>query len=53
MDLDPLADRFDGGEARRFRERPELSIADALLDQRLVAGAGQRAQVRKRRSSAA
>jgi endonuclease-8 len=41
MGPDLLADRFDAQEAlRRFRERPEVSIADALLDQRLVAGAG-------------
>jgi endonuclease-8 len=41
MGPDLLADRFDAQEAlRRFRERPELTIADALLDQRLVAGAG-------------
>jgi endonuclease-8 len=41
MGPDLLADRFDAQESlRRFRERPEVSIADALLDQRLVAGAG-------------
>ena len=41
MGPDLLAERFDAGEAlRRFRARPELSIADALLNQRIVAGAG-------------
>ena len=41
MGPDLLADAFDAAEAlRRLRERPELSIADALLNQRLVAGAG-------------
>jgi endonuclease-8 len=38
---DLLADEFDASEAlRRFRDRPELPIADALLDQRIVAGVG-------------
>jgi endonuclease-8 len=41
MGPDLLADTFDAHEAlRRFRARPELSIADALLNQRVVAGAG-------------
>jgi endonuclease-8 len=41
MGPDLLADTFDASEAlRRIRARPELSIADALLNQRLVAGAG-------------
>lgn len=41
MGPDLLADGFDAHEAlRRFRARPELSIADALLNQRIVAGAG-------------
>jgi endonuclease VIII len=41
MGPDLLGDTFDAAEAiRRFRERPELSIADALLNQRIVAGAG-------------
>jgi endonuclease-8 len=38
---DLLAESFDAAEAlRRFRERPECPIADALLDQRLLAGVG-------------
>lgn len=38
---DLLADDFDAAEAlRRFHERPALAIADALLDQRILAGAG-------------
>ena len=38
---DLLGEAFDAGEAvRRFRERPSLEIADALLNQRLAAGAG-------------
>ena len=41
MGPDLLGETFDAAEAlRRFRERPELSIADALLNQRVVAGAG-------------
>ena len=41
MGPDLLAETFDADEAlRRFRERPALSIADALLNQRLVAGVG-------------
>jgi endonuclease VIII len=41
MGPDLLAATFDASEAlRRIRARPELSIADALLNQRLVAGAG-------------
>lgn len=43
LDLGPdlLAKEFDRGEAlRRLRGRPELEIADALLNQRLMAGAG-------------
>jgi endonuclease-8 len=38
---DPLADVFDPGEAlRRLRERGEMEIADALLDQGAMAGIG-------------
>jgi endonuclease-8 len=38
---DLLADGFDLAEARkRLRERPDQTIADALLDQRIVAGIG-------------
>jgi len=41
MGPDLLGDTFDAAEAlRRFRARPEFSIADALLNQRIVAGAG-------------
>jgi endonuclease VIII len=41
MGPDLLGETFDAGDAlRRFRTRPELSIADALLNQRIVAGAG-------------
>lgn len=41
MGPDLLGDTFDAQEAlRRFRTRPRLSIADALLNQRIVAGAG-------------
>jgi endonuclease-8 len=41
MGPDLLADEFDGDEAiRRFRARPRISIADALINQRIVAGAG-------------
>ena len=41
MGPDLLGATFDQPEAiRRFRGRPEVSIADALLNQRLVAGAG-------------
>ena len=41
MGPDLLGPTFDADEAiRRFRARPELSIADALLNQRIVAGAG-------------
>lgn len=41
MGPDLLGDTFDAEEAlRRFRERPALEIADALLNQRVVAGAG-------------
>ena len=41
MGPDLLADTFDAAEAlRRLRARPDLAIADALLNQRLVAGAG-------------
>jgi endonuclease VIII len=41
MGPDLLGETFDAGEAlRRFRARPELAIADALLNQRIVAGAG-------------
>jgi endonuclease-8 len=41
MGPDLLGDTFDADEAvRRFRERGALEIADALLDQRIAAGAG-------------
>jgi endonuclease-8 len=41
MGPDLLAERFDEDEAvRRFRERSALEIADALLNQRIAAGAG-------------
>jgi len=41
MGPDLLAPTFDAHEAlRRFRERPTSAIADALLNQRIVAGAG-------------
>jgi len=41
MGPDLLGATFDQPEAiRRFRGRPEVSIADALLNQRIVAGAG-------------
>ena len=41
MGPDLLGNDFDAAEAlRRIRARPELFIADALLNQRLVAGAG-------------
>jgi endonuclease-8 len=41
MGPDLLGDTFDAAEAiRRFRERPAMEIADALLNQRVVAGAG-------------
>lgn len=41
MGPDLLGDTFDTDEAiRRFRERPAMAIADALLNQRVVAGAG-------------
>lgn len=41
MGPDLLAETFDTHDAlRRFRARPTLSIADALLNQRIVAGAG-------------
>jgi endonuclease-8 len=41
MGPDLLAADFDEAEAlRRFRERPSSSIADALINQRVVAGAG-------------
>ena len=41
MGPDLLGDTFDAGEAiRRFRERATMEIADALLNQRVVAGAG-------------
>src|SRR3954469_23995470 len=41
MGPDLLADSFDMEEAiRRFRTRQALEIADALLNQRVVAGAG-------------
>jgi endonuclease-8 len=41
MGPDLLGTAFDPDEAiRRFRERPDMDIADALLNQRLVAGAG-------------
>jgi endonuclease-8 len=38
---DLLNDAFDASEAlRRFRQRPALAIADALLNQRILAGIG-------------
>jgi endonuclease-8 len=38
---DPLAETFDPAEAvRRLRDRPEMEIADALLDQQAIAGIG-------------
>lgn len=38
---DPLADGFDAAEAlRRIRLRPDMEIADALLDQAAIAGIG-------------
>ena len=41
MGPDLLGESFDAAEAlRRFRDRPELEVADALLNQRIVAGAG-------------
>jgi endonuclease-8 len=41
MGPDLLGETFDEDEAiRRFRERASLEIADAVLNQRLVAGAG-------------
>jgi endonuclease-8 len=41
MGPDLLADTFDADEGvRRFREQGTLEIADALLNQRIVAGAG-------------
>ncbi|HET7695992.1 MAG TPA: DNA-formamidopyrimidine glycosylase family protein [Vicinamibacterales bacterium] len=41
MGPDLLGGAFDTADAlRRFRERPALAIADALLNQRIVAGAG-------------
>jgi endonuclease VIII len=41
MGPDLLAETFDDAEAlRRFRERPAASIADTLINQRVVAGAG-------------
>jgi endonuclease-8 len=41
MGPDLLGGTFDAAEAlRRFRARPELAVADALLNQRIVAGAG-------------
>jgi endonuclease-8 len=41
MGPDLLGETFDADEAvRRFRERGALPIADALLNQRIVAGAG-------------
>jgi endonuclease-8 len=41
MGPDLLGETFDEDEAiRRFRERESLEIADAVLNQRLVAGAG-------------
>lgn len=41
MGPDLLGESFDADEAiRRFRERPAMAIADALLNQRVVAGAG-------------
>lgn len=41
MGPDLLGGSFDAADAvRRFRERPAMAIADALLNQRVVAGAG-------------
>ena len=41
MGPDLLGETFDESEAlRRFRARPAFAIADALLNQRIVAGAG-------------
>ena len=41
MGPDLLGASFDAADAvRRFRERPAMAIADALLNQRVVAGAG-------------
>jgi endonuclease-8 len=41
MGPDLLGQTFDAAEAlRRLRERPDLAVADALLNQRIVAGAG-------------
>ena len=41
MGPDLLGEVFDEAEAvRRFRERPDMEIADALLNQRIVAGIG-------------
>ena len=41
MGPDLLGETFDDDEAiRRFRERAALDIADALINQRVVAGAG-------------
>ena len=41
MGPDLLGAAFDEDEAiRRFRERPAMEIADAVLNQRIVAGAG-------------
>jgi endonuclease-8 len=41
MGPDLLGETFDADEAvRRFRERPAVEIADALLNQRVVAGVG-------------
>jgi endonuclease-8 len=38
---DPLADTFEPAEAvRRLRERPDMEVADALLDQQAIAGIG-------------
>jgi endonuclease VIII len=38
---DLISDRFDAAEAfRRLRERPDVEIAEALLDQRAMAGVG-------------
>jgi endonuclease VIII len=38
---DPLGEGFDAGEAlRRLRERGDMDVADALLDQRAIAGVG-------------
>ena len=38
---DVLSDEFDAADAiRRFRERPALPIAEALLNQRVIAGLG-------------